>query len=136
MRKYHHKHKNGAGVCSFHLCDKKGIELYQCSYCDKYFCEEHLNPKPPGMPRFKSTKPKDLLFMEEYHKPGGHPCPSFVEFWEANEKKKREAYVKALDEMKENKKQSEPLLFKGAKRVFGPELKHIEKTVHGLRNMR
>jgi uncharacterized protein YkwD len=85
------------GICNYHLCRKR-TKVYICEFCDNYFCEEHRNPKPPGLPRFDSTTHKDRLFMEEWHKPGGHPCTPYLEHWEVENNRKWEEYENALNE--------------------------------------
>jgi len=86
------------GKCNYHICGKRE-KLFQCKYCNRSFCDEHLKPKPPGLPRFSSTKPADRIFMEEWHKPGGHPCVQYVKRWEAKTREKQENYYKALDKV-------------------------------------
>ena len=57
--------------CNYHLCREKRV-LKQCPYCDKYFCEEHINPFEPfvGHP---SERPSS------YDKDEGHPCAIYAE---------------------------------------------------------
>lgn len=69
--------------CHYHLC-RKQTKLYKCKFCGRYFCKDHIKPKPPGLPRFKGTSHEDLVFMEEWHKPGGHPCIPYSDHWKAN----------------------------------------------------
>ena len=90
------------GICHYHLCRKKTI-VYRCKYCGGYFCKEHLQAKSPGMPRFNSTKPEDKLFMEEWRKPGGHPCVPYLEIWRAKQERKEEEYRQALDKLLHSK---------------------------------
>ena len=90
------------GICQYHLCKKK-TKVYRCKYCSEYFCKEHLQPKLPGMPRFNSTKPEDRLFMEEWRKPGGHPCIPYSEIWRAEQERKEEEYRRALDKLLRSK---------------------------------
>ena len=92
------KPKKKMGVCEYHLCKKK-TEVHSCVYCGKYFCKENLYAKPAGMPIFSSTKPLDKLFMEEWHKQGGHPCVPYYDYWMANLKRRDEAYGHALDKL-------------------------------------
>ena len=68
------------GECRYHLCDLTG-DVLKCPFCGEFFCDTHVRPKPPGMPQFKSTNPKAQLFMEEYHKLDGHPCPPFSDIF-------------------------------------------------------
>jgi uncharacterized protein YkwD len=101
MTARHHKRKSKKpklGVCHYHLC-KKRTEVYKCKYCGEFFCKEHLRAKPPGLPRFKSTSHQDLLFMEEWRKPGGHPCVPFLKHWMAENKRKKQKYNEALDRL-------------------------------------
>ncbi len=83
--------------CNGDFC-KKRSELKKCKYCGGYFCEEHLEPRQVGMPRFKGTQAEDIEFMEEYHKEGGHPClPYSIKYLPEMRKKKKEEYYKILD---------------------------------------
>ena len=90
------------GICHYHLCRKK-TRVYRCKYCGEYFCKEHLQAKPSGLPRFDSTKPEDKLFMEGWQKPGGHPCVPYLEIWKAEQKRKEEEYRQALDKFLRSK---------------------------------
>ena len=66
--------KTKLGSCSYHLCEKKNVTLHKCKYCDKYYCEEHLNAKAPMLAPFKSTNIEDHLKWREK----GHPCPEYA----------------------------------------------------------
>jgi CBS domain-containing protein/uncharacterized protein YkwD len=87
------------GKCSYHLC-RRETSLQKCKHCGDYFCYEHINPTPPGPPRFRGTSTEDRIFMEEWNKPGGHPCVPYMRFWEEENKRRDEKYDKALDEAK------------------------------------
>jgi len=95
---YHKRRKHNFGVCHYHLCRKR-TEVHKCKYCGESFCKEHLNAKPPGLPRFEGTSHQDRLFMEEWHKPGGHPCMPFLSHWEAENERKEQKYRQALDRL-------------------------------------
>ncbi|MCD6464526.1 AN1-type zinc finger domain-containing protein, partial [Candidatus Woesearchaeota archaeon] len=90
------KSNSKIGICHYHLCRKK-TRVYRCKYCGEYFCKKHFQPKPPGLPRFNSTKHEDRLFMEEWHKPGGHPCVPYLDIWRAEQERKEQEYRQALD---------------------------------------
>lgn len=49
------------------------------------------------MPRFKGTSSEDVMFMKEWHEPGGHPCVPYMEKWEEKNKRNGEEYGAALD---------------------------------------
>ncbi|MFH1839634.1 MAG: hypothetical protein ABH849_00620 [Nanoarchaeota archaeon] len=99
-RKYHHKRKINIGICYSHLhLGRKRTKVYKCKYCGEFFCKEHLKAKPPGMPRFKGTSHEDRLFMEEWHKPGGHPCVPYLEHWKAKNEREKQEYGLALDRL-------------------------------------
>lgn len=102
MAAHQHKRKSSIGVCHYHLCRKR-TEVHKCKYCGESFCKEHLKAKPPGLPRFEGTSHQDRLFMEEWQKPGGHPCVPFLEHWEAKNKRKDEEYRQALDRLIKSK---------------------------------
>ena len=108
MTAHQHKRKSNIGICHYHLCRKR-TKVYKCKYCGESFCKEHLNAKPPGLPRFGGTSHQDRLFMEEWHKPGGHPCVPFFEHWEAENKRKDEEYSQALDRLIRSKPKHEEL---------------------------
>lgn len=110
--------------CNYHLCRKRK-KLTQCEYCKSYYCEKHLQPKPPGLPRFKSTKPEDKLFMKEWRKKRGHPCAPYREYWVATQERKKKEYREALDKLirsKPLKERYEYELPKREKWVFDKEL--------------
>ena len=92
------KQKKVIGVCQYHLCKKK-TEVYQCKYCKDYFCKEHLKPKPPGLMRFRGTTIEDKIFMEEWHKPGGHPCIAYYDIWKKEKEDEEKRYSKALNKL-------------------------------------
>lgn len=85
--------------CNYHLCDHKNKNLSECKYCKHLFCEEHIKPKTPGMPRFKSMNREDYEFMEEWHRSGGHPCPSYVEVFEREREARKEEESKAFNRL-------------------------------------
>jgi uncharacterized protein YkwD len=117
------------GVCHYHLCRKK-TRVYRCKYCGEYFCKEHLQTKPPGLPRFDSTKHEDRLFMEEWHKPGGHPCVPYLEIWKAEQERKEEEYRQALDKFLRSKPIEQEPVYKTRKI---PISRHIpKKSNYGL----
>jgi predicted nucleic acid binding AN1-type Zn finger protein len=89
-------------VCNYHLC-KKRDKLRKCHHCKGLFCKEHIKPRIPGIPSPTSTKKEDIAFMEEYHKPGGHPCFPYVDYWKAEQERKEKEYMKALDRLIKSK---------------------------------
>lgn len=102
MVAYHHRRKSNIDTCHYHLCRKR-TEVHKCKYCNEFFCKEHLKAKPPGLPNFETTSHKDRLFMEEWHKPGGHPCMPYLNHWEAENRRKEEEYGQALDRVLKSK---------------------------------
>jgi len=95
MRK-RHRHRKPFSECSYHSCKRKGY-LFRCKYCGGYFCQEHLRATPPGPPRFRGTGTEDRIFMNEWHKEGGHPCPPYLRHWEEEKKQRDKEYDKALN---------------------------------------
>ena len=87
--------KNGS--CDYHLFEEGQGIIYRCLYCSKYFCKLHLDPKCAGMPKFNSTKKEDLLFMEEWRKPGRHPCPDYYDYFIESVKQREQEYGRVLD---------------------------------------
>lgn len=86
------------GICSYHLHNERA-KVYKCKYCKDYFCEEHLEAKPPSIPDFKSIRNSNRLMMEEWHRPGGHPCAPYFDFWIAEEERRKQEYRKAIDNL-------------------------------------
>jgi hypothetical protein len=117
-----HKQKSKIGICHYHLCRKR-TEVYKCEFCGEFFCKEHLNPKPAGLARFKGTSYQDNLFMEEWHKPGGHPCVPYFEHWEAEKERKEQEYKLALERLLKSK--SIPF----ERKEKGYELKYEEESL-------
>jgi len=109
--------------CNYHLCRKKR-KLEKCRYCKDYFCEEHIRPKPPGMPKFHSTKAEDIDFMEEYHKTGGHPCLVYVDYIEREQKRKKEEYNRALEMALEKEHTEERKII-----YMSHEKKHAKRSI-------
>ncbi len=92
------KSKTDKTRCNYHLCRKK-TKLKQCKYCKGYFCKEHIKAKPPAMPPFKSNSPEVQSMMEEWRKPGGHPCPECLVDWKKEIKSKDDKYKEALERL-------------------------------------
>lgn len=97
--------KKRKGVCVYSPCKEKATS--KCEYCGDNFCSMHTKPKPPGMPKFSSTKPADLLFMKEYHNPEGHPCPTYQKHWEDKNREREEKYNIALNTVLKSSKSYE-----------------------------
>ncbi len=86
------------GICEYHLhTPKKKSQIYICKFCEKYFCKDHIRPKPPYSPNFKDASPRNRLLMEEYHKEGGHPCFPFLKHWEEEREEKSRKWEKTLN---------------------------------------
>lgn len=90
--------KSDRSRCGYHAC-KKEIITTQCKYCKYFFCDEHAKPGVAGLPRFKSTKIKDKLFMDEFHKNEEHPCIHYLDKLENDEIAKDERYHDVLDRL-------------------------------------
>lgn len=87
------KEESKEGICHYHLCRKK-TTVYKCPYCGDYYCEEHLEPKIPMPPPFRTT---DEAKVMEWQKSGGHPCPQYVDQWEWEQEQKKEKHKRALE---------------------------------------
>ncbi len=95
--------KPNFGTCHYHLCGK-AERLFRCKYCGESFCRKNLYAKPPGLHRFKSTNYEDRQFIETWkHKPIGHPCAPYLEYWEEIRKRENQKYGEALDSLLGNK---------------------------------
>ncbi len=86
------------GVCHYHLCNKK-TTVYKCKYCGDYFCKEHLEPKPPGMPQFKDDSPESIALMEKWREDGGHPCVPFYDAWKEEQRKRKERENRVINKL-------------------------------------
>lgn len=82
------KINNRHGECSYHLCDKKRVELFKCKHCDDYYCKEHLKAKEPQLTPFKST---DVDRHIRWDKKGGHPCLPYFDYVVKKEKEQKVA---------------------------------------------
>jgi len=85
-------------------CGKRA-RLLKCSHCEKYYCDEHSDPKIPLTPNIVFNE-KDPVLKQLYEKEwrkGGHVCVPYGE-WKLNEAKKQkeidnETLSKALDSL-------------------------------------
>lgn len=100
------KPKEEDGECHYHLCRNK-TRVKLCPYCNEHFCDLHLRPKPPGMPRFKSGSVTSRLFMDEYHREDGHPCPRYHDEWIKKIEAREEAFDRQLDKIMALSRQKE-----------------------------
>lgn len=82
------------GDCSYHLCDKKQVDVYRCKYCNEYFCKEHLKAKEPMAAPFKST---DIERQIKWKDKTGHPCIPYLEY--VIQKERQLKYKNALNSM-------------------------------------
>lgn len=86
--------------CNYYQADvhRNGKEtLKQCPHCQKYFCKEHFEPRPPNMPDFDyPNKENDWGASKDGH----HPCPPYYDFIWKEEKERQRRYQKSLDRMK------------------------------------
>jgi len=86
-------------VCSYHFCKVK-TDLVECKHCGKFFCPEHLGPRLPYLPNFESTTKETRNAINNWRKPGGHPCPPYYDYLKEKEKEEFERRQKALDRMR------------------------------------
>jgi hypothetical protein len=102
------KPESKIGVCSYHLCRKR-TKVFLCKYCGKYFCEQHIEPKPVLTLNQISTAKEPLRskLEEIWRSNKGHPDSAFTPiFWnklEKEEKEKLERAWEALDILKEGR---------------------------------
>lgn len=89
------------GKCNYHLCDNTQ-GLIQCRYCKDYFCEKHIRPTVVGMPRFRGSSNEDRAYMEEWSKPGGHPCIPYVNRMKTKSEMEKKQEYSALNYLIEN----------------------------------
>lgn len=87
------KEKPDKSRCNYHLCRKRA-KIFRCKYCNKYFCEEHQNPKVPSL-----FNPESVKDMETYHQKGGHPCIPYISYYEKEQEVKDEKYCEQLDRL-------------------------------------
>lgn len=85
--------------CHYHLC-RKTSALHQCTYCSESFCTDHLVPKEAiGLPRFEEKTWSDKLFMDDWRKTEGHPCPAFLTYLEQKKQSDALRYEDNLDKI-------------------------------------
>ena len=107
------KPKSKIGVCSYHLCRKR-TKVFLCKYCDKYFCEQHIEPKPVlNLKQVSSEKEPLRSKLEEIWRSNkGHPDYAFTPiFWKKLEKEEKEKLERAwevLDKLKRESYHLEP----------------------------
>jgi len=100
------KPESKIGICSYHLCRKR-TKVFLCKYCGKYFCEQHIEPKPVLTLNQISTAKEPLRskLEEIWRSNKGHPDSAFTPiFWnklEKGEKEKLERAWEVLDILKE-----------------------------------
>jgi len=114
-KKSYHSHKRNFGNCSYHLCDKKGVELFRCKYCREYFCREHLYAKIPQTAPFKST---DIDRHIEWDKKGGHPCLPYFYYKTSKEKESKRIVIPEISKL-------QPII----DHVTEPEISELEEEI-------
>ncbi len=95
-------------TCQKNGCNRKAVA--KCKYCNKVFCEEHIEPtlviSPKEMWGLNMIKYSDPEKYEKYTKDwnrddDGHPCPEYTEFWnrqhEIELKKKYEVMIQYIN---------------------------------------
>lgn len=131
--------KSGKNLCNYHLCNKRG-KLIKCSYCDYYFCENHIKPKMFLTFRQMSTarEPLRSTLEKEWRRDDGHPDMIYTRIaWEEIDRKnaeKEKKFEEALDRLKEMARvpppplddSKEPLLFKKSSRL---KIKREDRTM-------
>jgi len=114
------------GECSYHLCDKKQVEVYKCKYCNEYFCKDHIKAKKPMVAPFRST---DFERQMEWKDKTGHPCLHYLEHIIQKEKQmKHEDALKSMPIVKHFSKKTrhkltEPEIWRKDKPI--PELEGL-----------
>lgn len=85
-------------ICSYHSCDKR-TELVWCPYCERFFCKEHLRPKPPKLPPFKQKGIVGRIYMDEWRRTG-HACPPYFDYLKTKKKEDLQKQWEALNKMR------------------------------------
>ncbi len=95
-------------LCNYHTCDKKN-GLSKCNYCEKYFCDDHVEPRMVLTLRQinRIKEPMRSSLEKEYRNEGGHPDLVFTQkHWEEiqeEHKEQNEKMWRAMDRLKETK---------------------------------
>ncbi len=84
--------------CHYNPCNAKK-DLKKCKFCGFYFCNKHIEPKPPSLPVFKSTGPTAELLMEQYRKENAHPCFTYSNIYYKKLEEENKRYLSALDRL-------------------------------------
>lgn len=82
--------KHVPSECEYHLCKKKGVKLYKCKYCGKYFCAKHRKPRVSRLNPLSRPRGSD-------EESGGHPDWEYDRHREEEDKKSEKKYELALD---------------------------------------
>jgi hypothetical protein len=80
--------------CNYHLC-RREAKLTQCPYCHDYFCQEHINPRPPSFPNFDYPN----KFNEWKDDENTHPCTDYYDHLVREDRGRHRKYQYALDTM-------------------------------------
>ena len=84
--------------CNYHLCRKEETELNKCPYCNRLYCEVHIEPIPPTMPYFNYPKKNYQWRNVEKH----HPCAEYYDYLCEKEEERHIKYSASLDRMSSN----------------------------------
>ncbi|MEM0324308.1 MAG: hypothetical protein QXW35_00180 [Candidatus Aenigmatarchaeota archaeon] len=71
---------------------KKETKIFLCKYCKRYFCKEHIDPKPVLTFRqvFTAKEPLRSKLEEFWRSEKGHPDYVYTQiFWEKIEEEER-----------------------------------------------
>jgi ribosomal protein L37AE/L43A len=101
--------------CKVRNNDVAEKRLYQCKYCDRWFCEEHLEPRIAFIRDLETiikSPAQRALFYEEWKREDGHPDFAFsrkrFEELDIEEKIRSRLIKEALDRLKEHPYRPEP----------------------------
>lgn len=96
--------------CNYYQASEhqKGF-LGQCKYCERYFCNAHINPRPAGLRQFQDYNKISKELQEEAENPNSHPCIQYIEHFDKKAKEQDEKYRLALGRfLGSNRKQDLP----------------------------
>jgi len=94
--------------CKVRDGDSSKKKLYQCPYCERWFCEKHIEPRiattRSAIEQIADPILRDKV-LEEWRKPDGHPdfvwTKKYFEDLRIKEEMEREKLWKAMDKLKE-----------------------------------
>jgi len=101
------KPESKIGICSYHLCRKKG-EVFLCNFCERYYCKKHSDPKLPDFVMKEFQKKYTDIDLTNFFAGDGHPCFSYIRWAHLKEQARIEKVWEILNILKKLKEREFP----------------------------